>query len=103
MGAGADDLGGGVELAAEHLEAHGYVTDLAAPSLAEPDARAALAEAVAERLDRGLPRPTSAHVPGHGVVWALFDLRPRGREETALIRLAVEEGAMAPVWTRTGA
>lgn len=93
-----------VELAAEHLEAHGFVTDLAAPSLAEPDARPALAEAVAERLDRGLPRPACADVPGHGVVWALFDPRPRGREEeAALIRLAVEEGAMAPVWTRTGA
>ena len=93
-----------VELALEHLEAHGMVTDLAAPSLADAEARALLVDALTMHRGRLPARVTSAFTPGHGVVWAAFDPAPPDRgAETASIRFAIEEGAMAPVWTRTGA
>ena len=93
-----------VELALEHLEAHGLVTDLAAPSLADPETRVLLLDALAAHRGRPPGRVTSAFTPGHGVVWAAFDPAPPDRgAEVAAIRFAIEEGAMAPVRTRTGA
>ena len=93
-----------LELAVEHLEAHGHVTDLVAPSLAEPALHRRFLEALARRRGRRACRIASAAMPGHGRVWAIFDgrRRPHGLE-AALIWFAVEEGAMAPVWTRAGA
>ena len=92
-----------VELALEHLEGRGLVTDLSAPSLADPETRALLLEALAARRGRPPGRVTSTFAPGRGVVRAAFDPAPPHRgAKVAAIRLAVEGGAMAPVRTRTG-
>lgn len=93
-----------LELAVEHLEAHGHVTDLVVPSLAHPGRHRRFLEALARRRGRRVCRIASALTPRHGLVWAIFDGPPRERRvEVAAIRFAIEEGAMAPVWTRTGA
>lgn len=48
-------------------------------------------------------RVTCAFAPGHGVVWTVFTPALLDRDaEVCAIRLAVEEGAMSQVWTRTG-
>ena len=91
-----------VGLAAELLDAHGVVTDLVAPSLAEPGGRRLLLEALPRYRRRPPPRTARAAVPGHGEVWAAFDPGLGQAAGEAAIRWAVDEGAMAPVWTCSG-
>ena len=73
-----------------------------APSLAEPGGPRLLLGALARHRGRPPPRTARAAVPGHGEVRAAFDPPPGRAAGEAAIRWAVEEGAMAPVWTRSG-
>ena len=84
------------KLAADHLEARGHVPDSVATSLAHAGRH--------RRWRDGAGGGCAGHLVLHAQPWAIFDGAPRDRRvEAALIRLAIEEGAMAPVWMRAGA
>lgn len=91
-----------VDLAAEALGRQGMVTDLTAPSLAEPGPRDPLIRALERRLGREL-RPASLVVtPGHGRVWALFDPpAPHWEAEVTAVRGAIRAGGRRAIWSGT--
>lgn len=92
-----------LELAVEHLEAHGMVTDLVVPTLAEPGRHRRFMEELARRRGRRHCSLSMAVTPRHGAVWAIFEPPARGAgAEARAIRRAIREGGMDPVWTRTG-
>lgn len=90
-----------LELAVGALRRGGMVTDLVAPSLAEPSRRDALRAAMERHMGRTLEPATLVVTQGHGRVWALFDPpAPHWEAEVAAVRGAIRETRPPACWPR---
>ena len=88
-----------LDLAIGQLCGGGMVTDVVAPSMAEPARREALRAAMERRLGRPLQPATLVVTPNHGRVWAMFDPpAPHWEVEVVAVREAIRRAGPPASW-----